>query len=119
MRDMLFIMESSLVTCETFAATAFSTGTSGALWAYVKDMWRTPKSSTSMLANLALMALTSLYPIFFPTIVSAMTGYQTTTTAFVSAADGTLFQASSLSPVPYVVWDCRPIRICSKPERNP
>ena len=101
----LFTMEFTTVRGETFAATALSSGSTHATWAYMKDVYFSFRSSKTALANAVLMSLASVYPLVFPTIVSAMTGYQVTTSAYVAAADGTLFPADNLTGIEYVVHD--------------
>lgn len=59
------------------------------------------KSMTAMI----FMAVTMLFVLAWPTVASAMTGYDSNNVAFVKIKDGSLIPFASFIPLLYVIHD--------------
>lgn len=75
----------------------------GTIWACIRDFasGRSLRCKTTRL----FIVLTMMFVMAWPTLASAMTGYNSNNTAFFKTKDGTFVAFSALQPVLYVVHD--------------
>ena len=113
-KSLLFSMERYPARYDTFVSMAYTTTTPTALWVYCRDLktWTTrrPRPVRWILTIYALVFSTA-YVLAFPTMTSAMTGYQAESVAMVplhstyDCVGQPLFNMSSLTQLLYSIRD--------------
>jgi len=110
---LLFSMESTAVSFDTYATTTLKSGSFSALISQFCDIFRSHKKQGKRVNSVFLLlalALLTAYTVSLPTMLSAISGYQALSDPIMpypadSAYAGTLFPASKLSRVQFVLTD--------------
>ncbi|EON62894.1 hypothetical protein W97_02119 [Coniosporium apollinis CBS 100218] len=104
-RSLVFSMESRPTPYQVFAAIAFDTVSISTIHILGKECvapWQRTRRCTLTVVGLILA---SSYILAFPTLISALTGYDATYRPYVNVTDGSMIPFSSFETVDWVVWD--------------
>ncbi|KAJ9642497.1 hypothetical protein H2199_004878 [Coniosporium tulheliwenetii] len=104
-RSLVFSMESRPTPYQVFAAIAFDTVSMNTIHILGKECVAPWQRTRRRRLTIVGLIFASSYILAFPTLISALTGYDATYRPYVNVTDGSMVPLSSFEDADWVVWD--------------